>query len=174
MGIDIIVLGLLILAGNKGLRKGLVLAVFSLLAFVIGLALALKFSTLVAGYLGEHTNVSGRWLPVLAFLLVFVAVLLLVRLGARMVEGTLNLVLLGWVNRLGGFLFFAFLYLFIFSILLFYADQLLLLKPTLKEQSISWPWLRELAPKVIAGLGTVLPFFRNLFGELAGFFGKAS
>src|SRR5690349_8193204 len=113
MGIDIIVLGLLLLALFKGLRKGLVLAVFSFLAFVIGLAAALKLSALVAVYLGENTNVSGRWLPVLAFVLVFGVVLLLVRLGAKLVEGGLQLVLLGWLNRVGGVLFFALLYLFL-------------------------------------------------------------
>jgi membrane protein required for colicin V production len=171
MGIDIIVLGLLLLAIFKGLRKGLVLAVFSFLAFVIGLAAALKLSAIVAHYLAESTNVSARWLPVLAFVLVFVAVLLLVRLGAKLIEGALQLVLLGWLNRIGGVLFFALLYLFLFSILLFWADNLHLLRPTLKEASVTWPWLQPLAPKIIGWLGAVLPFFRDLFGQLSEFFG---
>ncbi|GAA4342455.1 CvpA family protein [Flaviaesturariibacter amylovorans] len=171
MGIDILVLGLLVLALLKGLRKGLVLAVFSLLAFIIGLAAALKLSALVAGYLGESTNVSGRWLPVLAFFLVFVVVLLLVRLGAKLIEGALQVVLLGWLNRLGGFLFYALLYLFVCSIVLFYADQLHLIKDSLKQSSVTWPWLAPLAPKIIAGLGAVLPFFRDGFGQLSDFFG---
>jgi membrane protein required for colicin V production len=171
MGIDIIVLGLLLLAIFKGLRKGLVLAVFSFLAFVIGLAAALKLSAVVARYLGESTNVSGHWLPVLAFVLVFAAVLLLVRLGAKLIEGALQLVLLGWVNRIGGVLFFALLYLFLFSILLFWADNLHLLRAPLKASSVTWPWLQPLAPKIIGALGTVLPFFRDLFTQLSAFFG---
>ncbi|RYZ23687.1 MAG: CvpA family protein [Chitinophagaceae bacterium] len=171
MGIDIIVLGLMLLALFKGLRKGLVLAVFSFLAFVIGLAAALKLSAVVAHYLGESTNVSGRWLPMAAFLIVFVAVLLLVRLGAKMIESGLQLVLLGWLNRVGGVLFFALLYLFLFSILLFWADNLHLLREPLKADSVTWPWLQPLAPKIIGGLGAVLPFFRDLFGQLSDFFG---
>src|SRR5690349_5475773 len=109
MGIDLICLGLLVLALFKGLKKGLVLAVFSFLAFVIGLAASLKLSAVVAAYLGASTNVSARWLPVLAFALVFVGVLLLVRLGARLIEGALQVVLLGWANKLGGVLFYALL-----------------------------------------------------------------
>ncbi|GAB4093150.1 CvpA family protein [Flaviaesturariibacter terrae] len=171
MGIDLIVLGLLLLALFKGLRKGLVLAVFSFLGFVIGLAAALKLSAVVATYLGANTNVSGRWLPVLAFVLVFVAVLLLVRLGAKLIEGALSLVLLGWANKLGGFIFYALLYLFVFSIVLFWADQLHLLRAGLKASSLCWPWLQPMAPKIIGVLGAVLPFFRNLFDELSAFFG---
>ncbi|RYY41573.1 MAG: CvpA family protein [Chitinophagaceae bacterium] len=171
MGIDLICLALLVLALFKGLKKGLVVAVFSFLGFVIGIAAALKLSAVVAGYLGTETNVSSRWLPVLAFVLVFVGVLLLVRLGAKLIEGALSLVLLGWANKLGGVLFYALLYLFLFSILLFWADQLHLLRDTLKASSATWPWLQPMAPKIIGALGAVLPFFRDLFGQLSDFFG---
>ncbi len=47
MLIDIIVVILLVMAIFKGLRKGLIVAVFSFLAFLIGLAAALKLSTLM-------------------------------------------------------------------------------------------------------------------------------
>ena len=171
MGIDIVVLALLVIALFKGLKKGLVLAVFSFLAFVIGLAAALKLSAVVAAYLGASTNLSARWLPVLAFALVFVGVLLLVRLGARLIEGALSVVLLGWANKLGGFLFYALLYLFIFSILLFWVDGLHLLRDELKAGSVAWPFLQPLAPKIIGALGAVLPFFRDLFDQLSAFFG---
>ena len=94
MVIDIIVLLLLVLAIFKGYTKGLVVAVFSFLAFIIGLAAALKLSTLVADYLGTATSISSRWLPFLAFTLVFIAVILLVRLGAKLIEGSLRLAML--------------------------------------------------------------------------------
>ncbi|HTM92515.1 MAG TPA: CvpA family protein, partial [Flavisolibacter sp.] len=71
MLIDFIAIGLVVLAIIKGFRNGLVVAVFSLLAFVIGLAAALKFSAVVAEYLATGTNISQRWLPILAFAIVF-------------------------------------------------------------------------------------------------------
>lgn len=174
MGIDILCLVLLVLALFKGLKKGLVLALFSFLGFVIGLAAAIKLSAVVAGYLGQATNLSARWLPVLAFALVFVGVLLLVRLGAKLIEGALGLVLLGWANKLGGFLFFALLYLFVFSILLFWADNLRLLRDSFKAGSVAWPYLQPLAPKIIGALSAVLPFLRHGFDELATFFGSVA
>ena len=170
MLIDTIVAGLLVLALWKGLRKGLVLALFSFLALVLGLAAAVKLSAVAAGYLGEQTNLSERWLPFVAFAVVFIGVALLVRLGARLIESGIEAVALGWANRLGGFLFYALLYLFITSLLLFYAVQLNLTKPETLEASVTYPILQPIAPRIISGLGVVVPFFKNMFTELEVFF----
>ena len=51
MVIDIILLILLAFAIIKGYRNGFVVAIFSFLAIVIGLAAAMKLSTWVAGWL---------------------------------------------------------------------------------------------------------------------------
>src|SRR5688572_26152221 len=99
MLIDILAVGLLLLAIWKGLSKGLIVALFSLLAFIIGLAAALKLSTYVAGWMGDATNIPGRWLPVLAFFFVFVMVALVIRITAKMLEGVAKVAMLGWVNK---------------------------------------------------------------------------
>ena len=111
MIIDIIVIVLFVLAIFKGLRNGLVLAIFSFLAFFVGLAAALKLSTVVADYLGANTNIAQRWLPFLAFIIVFILVLFLVRLAAKAIEGALKIVMLGWLNKIGGIVFYSLLYL---------------------------------------------------------------
>jgi membrane protein required for colicin V production len=172
--IDIIVVVLLVFAIYKGLRNGLVLAVFSFLAFFIGLAAALKLSSVVAVYLGTNTSISQRWLPVLAFAIVFIIVVFLVRLGAKAIERVLKIVMLGWLNRLGGVVFYALVYLFILSILLFYAHQLHLIKPETIEASTTYSFIEPLAPRLISGLGLILPFFKNMFSQLETFFGHLS
>lgn len=174
MVIDFIAVGLIILSVVKGLRKGLVLAVFSLLAFIIGLAAALKLSAVVAAYLGANTNISQRWLPILAFALVFFMVALLVRLGAKAIEGVLQAVMLGWLNKLGGIIFYLVLYFFIFSIVLFYADQLHILKPETTQVSGTYKLIYPIAPVIMDALGSILPFFKNMFGELENFFDHLS
>jgi membrane protein required for colicin V production len=170
MFIDSIVAGLMVLALWKGWRKGLVLALFSFLALVVGLAAAVKLSAVAAAYLGEHTNLSERWLPFAAFALVFIGVALLVRLGAKMIESGLEAAALGWANRLGGVVFFALLYLFVLSLLLFYATQLNLIKPETVAASATYPLLQPLGPRILGLLGAALPFFKNMFTELEGFF----
>ena len=170
MLIDIVAVALFILAVFKGYRKGFVVAVFSFLAFVIGLAAAVKLSALVAVYLKASTNISQKWLPVLAFALVFIIVVLLVRLGAKAIEGALNMAMLGWANKLGGILFYGLLYLFVFSIVLFYAEKLQLVKASTMETSIIAPYIRPLGPKAIDALGWIVPAFKNMFAELETFF----
>lgn len=174
MFIDFIAIGLLIVAIFKGFRNGLVVAIFSFLAFIIGLAAALKLSAVVADYLGGNTNISQRWLPVLAFAIVFFLVVFLVRLGAKVIEGGLKMAMLGWLNRLGGIIFYVLLYFFIFSIVLFYAVQLKIIKPETSQVSVTFPIIYPLAPSVIEALGSILPFFKNMFAELESFFGSLS
>ncbi|HQW85486.1 MAG TPA: CvpA family protein, partial [Ferruginibacter sp.] len=100
MFIDLIFAACMLLAILKGYRKGFIIAVFSILAFVLGLAAALKLSAIVAGYLQQNINVSTQWLPFIAFALVFFTVVVLVRFGARLIEKTFQTLLLGWVNRI--------------------------------------------------------------------------
>jgi membrane protein required for colicin V production len=174
MFIDFIAIGLIVLSIFKGFRKGLVVAVFSLRAFIIGLAAALKISAVVAEYLGSNTNISHRWLPMFAFILVFFVVVLLVRLGAKAIEGGLRMAMLGWANKLGGIIFYLLLYFFIFSIILFYATELHIIKPETVQTSTTYPVIYPIAPVVMDALGSILPFFKNMFSELENFFDHLS
>lgn len=156
----------------KGFSRGLIVAVFSFFAFMIGLAAALKLSALVAKWLGENVNISQKWLPVVAFALVFVGVVLLVRMGAKAIETGLKVVLLNWVNRIGGMIFYVILYLMIGSVLLFYAEQLQWITPEMAKTSQTYPVLKPWAPEIINGLSKLLPFFQSLFDDLQQFFGN--
>src|SRR5215203_396069 len=174
MFVDFIAIGLIILAIIKGFQRGLVVAIFSLLAFIIGLAAALKLSTVVASYLGANTTVSQRWLPILAFAVVFFIVVLLVRLGAKIIEGGLRMAMLGWVNKLCGVVFYLLLYFFIFSIVLFYATQLHLIKTETIQTSSTYPIIYPMAPVVLDTLGSIVPVFKNMFTSLENFFDNLS
>jgi membrane protein required for colicin V production len=170
MLIDIIVFILLIMAVFKGLNKGLIVALFSFLAFIIGIAAALKLSTAMAAYIGDNVAVSQRWLPFVAFIMVFILVVLLVRLGAKLLQGAVQLVLLGWLNRIGGVVLYVLIYFFIFSIILFYATQLHLIRPATAQASVTYGFIQPFGPRVIELLGSVIPFFKNMFEELLHFF----
>ena len=170
MLIDVVCLLLLLWATFKGLRNGFIVGLFSFLAFIIGLAAALKLSTLAAEYIGANTTIGERWIPFIAFAAVFLIVVLLVRLGAKAIESMLRVAMLGWLNRLGGVLLYVLLYLFVFSIILFYAEQLHLIKEEATKNSIVYPYIKPLGPKFIDALGYVIPFFKNMFTELELFF----
>src|SRR5437762_11559934 len=120
MLIDIVFIILVIIAIFKGYTKGFIVAVFSLLAIVVGLAAAIKLSVVTAGLLKNAIHVAAKWLPVIAFAVVFIIVVLLVRLGAMAIQKATELVMLGWVNKLAGSILYMALYTVIFSVLLFY------------------------------------------------------
>jgi membrane protein required for colicin V production len=174
MVLDIIVAVILILAVVKGYRQGLIVALFSVIAFIIGLAAALKLSVVVAGYIGQAVKISDKWLPIISFAIVFLIVVLLVRLGARFIQKTVEFAMLGWLNRLSGILLYAGLYILIFSILIFYADQLGFIKPETKNESVTYAYIQPWGPKLMEGLGKIIPIFKGMFSDLEDFFDGVS
>ena len=172
MTLDILLMILLGIAIFKGYRSGFVVAVFSFLGVIIGLIAAVKFSALVAGWLKNSTSLTGAWLPFVSFALVIICVIVLVRLGAKMIQSALELVLLGWVNKLTGMLLYALLYLTVFSVFLFYAEKIHLIKPETFSASRSYPFMRSWGPKAIEWVGNIIPIFRGMFAELSTFFDR--
>jgi membrane protein required for colicin V production len=170
MLIDIVFAVVLVLALLKGYQRGLIVGLFSLVAVVIGLAAALKLSAVVAGYIGKAVKISDEWLPVISFIVVFAGVILLIRLGANAIERTVEVVMLGWLNKLGGILLYLAIYTIVFSVLLFYAEQLQLLKPDTIANSVSYHRVQPIGPVVINGFGSIIPVFKDMFGELESFF----
>jgi membrane protein required for colicin V production len=171
MIIDIVFMILIGLACFKGYSKGFIIAIFSVLGFIVGLAAALKLSTTAASLLSAHTNL-GKWLPALSFLLVFMGTAFAVKMLGKVVQKTFETVMLGWANRIAGILLYALLYSIVFSIFLFYAAQLHLIKADTIAASSAYPYIQPLGPKVIEGFGVVIPWFKNMFTELESFFGK--
>jgi len=174
MIIDVIFTILMIIAFIKGYQRGLIVAVFSLIAFIVGLAAAMKLSTVVAGYIGETVKISDKWLPVISFALVFILVLMGVRWMANILQRTIEIALLGWLNRIGGILVYVVLFITAFSVILFYAQQVRLLKPEVIAASKTWSFIQPWGPKAIDGFAVVIPFFKDMFRQLESFFGNIS
>ncbi len=174
MWIDIVFLVMLIAGLIKGAMRGIVMALFSFAGWIIGLAAALKLSAVVAVYMQEHTGINAKWLPLIAFILVFAIVALLVRWAGKAIENIFSFTLLGWVNRLGGALLYAGMYVLVGSILLFYAEKMQLISRETLLLSRAYSLTAGIAPAVLEGLGAIIPAFKNTFQELQTFFDKAA
>lgn len=172
MFLDFLYIILIVFAIIKGLRKGLVLGIISFLAFIIGLAAALKLSVVVAGYLKDSAGAFNRWLPLISFMLVFIAVIFLVGLVGRLIKKTVRFAMLGWVDAIGGLLLYTAIYTIIFSVFLFYAEKLMVLQPSTIADSKIYPYIAPWGPKVMDNLGRVLPVFKDMFDQLQDFFGE--
>jgi membrane protein required for colicin V production len=170
--IDIIFVIILIVAVIKGFSKGFIVALFSVIALIVGLAAAMKLSTVTAAYLEGSLQVSARWLSILSFILVFLAAAFVVRLGAKAIEKTVQLAMLGWLNRAAGILLYLVLYTIIFSVILFYIEKMGLLSETAISDSVTYGFIKPFGPASIDALGFVIPFFKNMFVELGQFFDR--
>lgn len=171
MGIDVLFLLVLVMAIFKGWRQGLIMAIFSTVAIIIGLAAAIKLSTVVAGYGTTEMHLHSRWWPVLAFLLVFLGTVILVRWGGRLLSEMMDLAMIGWLNRLAGILLYAILYTIIVSVLLFYAVQVHIIPDRTLSSSVTYPFIRPWGPVVIDEFGKFVPWFKGMFTQLEDFFG---
>lgn len=174
MILDLIFVVILVLAVFKGYQRGLIVGIFSFIAIIIGLAAAIKLSVVVAGYIGKAVNISDAWLPIISFVVVFIIVVLLVRLGANAIQRSVEIAMLGWVNRLGGMLLYAAIYIAVFSIVMFYAEQIQLIKQETIDKSVTYSYIQPWGPRAINAIGSLIPFFKDMFTQLQDFFGKVS
>lgn len=174
MIIDIILAILLVIAVIKGYQRGLIVAVFSFVAIIIGLAAAMKLSTAVAKYIGDAVSVSEKWLPFISFLVVFIGVVLLIRIGANLLQKAVETVMLGFVNRLGGILLYAVIFITVYSIFLFYAVQVNFIKPETLQASATYNFLQPWGPKAMSIFGSIIPWFKDMFIQLEQFFDGVS
>jgi membrane protein required for colicin V production len=173
MPIDIAFFVMMAIAIFKGFSKGFVVAVFAFFALLIGLAAALKLSVVVTHYLQSVTGYE-KWLPAASFVLVFLLVVLLVKIMAKIIEKALAIVMLGWLNIIGGILVYAIIFGIIFSAALFYAEKMYLVSPEAVKESYMYPYISPWGPKAIDFIGNIIPTFKGLFVDLQDFFGKIS
>lgn len=170
MIIDVAFFIMMVIAIFKGFTKGFVVGIFSFIAFIIGLAAALKLSVLVAHQLQNSSGITAKWLPLLSFVLVFIVVVLIVNIGARVIKKTIHLAMLGWLDRLAGIILYVIIYTIIFSVILFFAEKMALIKPETITDSATYNFVSPWGPAVINHLGKIIPVFKDLFAQLQSFF----
>jgi len=98
--LDIVILVALAIAVVIGLKEGLIKAVLLLVGIIVGVILAGQFSAA----LGERlTFISSESVAKgVAFAIIMIAVLVVAAIVAGLLTWAARLVMLGWINRLGG------------------------------------------------------------------------
>jgi membrane protein required for colicin V production len=170
MMIDLIFLVLVLIAMIRGYRRGLLIAIFSFLGIVIGLAAAIKLSATVADYLKDSIRVSARWLPILSFLLVFIGVVILVRWVANLIQAAMDMAMLGWINKIGGAALYIIIFTAAYSVFLFYGTSAHILSPHAVSASVTYPYIKPWGPGVVNSFGKIIPLFKDMFIRLENFF----
>ena len=157
--IDIIILCCFAPAIIHGISKGFINQAFSLVALVLGVWLSFKFSASVGDWLATFSEIPGSVLHIIAFCLVLVVVIVVVKLFGKAMESLFKFVMLGWLNKLLGIVFALVKALLIIGlvVLLFDAvnshiplvpaktlDESILYHPVKAIADVIFPFLKEL------------------------------
>jgi len=170
MMLDFIGIVLILLYFYRGYTKGVVVAVFSLFAIILGIMVSLKLSGWFAGWLFANGLVTNGVSMLLSYAILFVGVVLLVRFLANAVESVFKMSLLGWLNSLMGGVLYAFMAALVWSSLLWILHQMHALSSTTIASSKTYPYLEPLAPWIFEHIGKLLPFAKGVFEELKHLF----
>ena len=103
--IDIIFLIPLMLFAWSGYKKGLIIEAATLIALILGLYFAIYFSDIAAGLLNENFNINQKYVGAISFIATFVAVVFGVIAIGKMLEKVINVLLLGFLNKMAGSIF---------------------------------------------------------------------
>lgn len=99
---DIIVGALLGFSLYKGIKNGLFVEIASFISLLLGIYLAIKFSSLMKDIISKHVSWNPSTIQITAFILTFVLVVIGVYFLAKILTGIANFAFLGWANKLGG------------------------------------------------------------------------
>jgi membrane protein required for colicin V production len=154
--IDIILIAIFIFAGFHGYRKGFVNQLASLVGLLLGIWGAIKFSHFTAGLMAEHLNITTEYLPLIAFAVTFVIIVIAVHFLGTLVEGLFEMAFLGFANSILGVVFGVLKTAFILSVILVIMEKtdtkINILPNDIAERSIFYRPIARLAPSIFPDL----------------------
>ncbi len=149
---DLIIIVLLAWSAYKGFSKGLISSAASLIALLLGVWGAIKFSSITAGYLTGVINVDQKVLGIIAFAVTFILIVIAVHFIAKAIEGLAEAVALGIINKVFGAAFGVLKIGFIISVVLVVLNaankNFGFLSPDFQQKSMFYKPLSSFAPSI--------------------------
>ncbi len=161
--IDIIILICFIPAIINGIRKGFIAQVISVVSLILGVWLSYKFATVVGSWLSTWLQASSQLLNVIAFIVIFAIVILVLYLIGKVLEKTIKIIMLGWLNRLLGVLFALLKCILIVGLLIVVFDSINGIFKMVNEDYISDS---ALYGPIKSAFNSVFPYIKNLISSI--------
>lgn len=122
--IDVIIILPIIWGIYKGFTKGLIKEVATLLALVIGVYGAMSLYGYTSGLIETQIQTSQKYLPIIAFALTFIAIVIGIHLLAKLLDKLVKAVALGIPNRIAGAVFGGIKFFLIIAAILVIIDKI--------------------------------------------------
>ena len=156
--IDLIILGMLAVGAFSGYRQGLFIGILSILAFFIGIILAFRFMNWGAELLADKVESLTFMLPFVAFILIFLAVTITIRVLAYIVKKALDLTILGTFDSFAGAILGILKWSIMISLLIWVANSFEFQVPAeMKKGAVVYPVIVPVAPTMVAILDDYTP-----------------
>ena len=101
--LDIVLLVVIAIPTLLGFRAGIIKAVLSLAGVIVGVILAGRYYVPLSEQLTFITHAGAA--KIVAFAIILIVVMIIAGVAASLLKWAASIVMLGWVNRLGGALF---------------------------------------------------------------------
>ncbi len=166
MWIDILSGTILIIAILQGYRHGLIKAIISFFSLFIGLIVAFQFAGYISNLLKEHTKIGSQWLPFIAFLVVLIGVMILLKMVTGILQQSAEWLMLGWLNKLLGMILYALIYGTILSAVLYFMILLGVVEKASIKDSFSFSYLESWWPYFMKKLSLWIPSIKSTLSSL--------
>lgn len=148
MIIDILFLLCVVYGFYLGYSKGIIKTVFTIISVVFGFMVAVRFAPPLTSFISRVFDSTNQWLFLLAFILIFVLTMLLIRLAAKGLENLFKTANINFINKIAGGVLTACLIVFVYSMLLWFVDRATLLPATSKEKSVTYTYLEAFPAEI--------------------------
>jgi membrane protein required for colicin V production len=122
--IDMFIGVLLVYAVFRGITRGFVLQLASLVALIAGIFLALKFSGFTARFLIKHWAIDYEYLYMVSLAITFTLVFIMINILGNMLDKAVESSQLSFINKLAGAFFNICKVMLIMGVLLLFIDRL--------------------------------------------------
>jgi membrane protein required for colicin V production len=164
MPIDIIVLLVAVFGFWQGYQRGIIEVAFNVISYVFGVTLAFKMSPVMTSMLEKAFNSTNPLMFLAGFLVNLAIVMIVVRYAAKGLESIFQAAYMGTINQiLGGAVYGLFSVLF-FSIILWFADQAMMVEDNTKATSRTYPIVIQLPGKAKEFVIRFQPVFTEIWG----------
>jgi membrane protein required for colicin V production len=154
--IDIILCVPMVWGLYKGFMKGLIVEAATFVAFGLGVWGGINFSDLIAGKIKEGFNWNSPYLPIVAFAITFLGIVVLIYFIAKLIQRMAEGMALGAFNKIGGAIFGALKFAMVMSVVIFVIDALEESYPVIsfktKEESLLYKPVGKIAPMLIPAM----------------------
>lgn len=163
---DIVLIILLALGAWSGYRKGFLMALFSLAAFILGVIGAFRLMGDGVALLATKIDADPKLLPYIAFIVIFILIVIGVRLLGSLLQASISKTILGEADQILGAVLGTLRYAFMVSVLIWIFSSLHITLPEeWRKDSLLLPTIEKTAPFVAEKAGALFPSVEDLFKD---------